>query len=151
TAGVRSLIFSVDAEPTTHLVDEAAAMARRQGCDLVIAVGGGSVIDTRMAVIDPELSRSLPPEVTAYTGMDALTQLIEPFVSHAANPLTDGVCREGLALAARSLAVAFHDGADLAARQDMCAAALFSGIALANAKLGAVHGLAGVLGGTTGH
>ena len=58
----------------------------------------------RVAVVDPELTLSLPPEVTAYTGMDALTQLIEPFVSNAANPLTDGVCREGLARAARSLA-----------------------------------------------
>ena len=221
-SGVRSCIFSVDGEPTTHLVDEAAAKARGQGCNLVIAVGGGSVIDAgkavaamlthpglvldylelvgggqpldrpcvpciavpttagtgtevtrnavlgvpehqvkaslrsyhllpRLALIDPALCRSLPPEVTAFTGMDALTQLIEPFVSNAANPLTDGVCREGLALASRSLANAFRDGTDLAARQDMCAAALFSGIALANAKLGAVHGLAGVLGGITGH
>ncbi len=105
----------------------------------------------RLAVIDPELTLSLSPEMTAYTGMDALTQLIEPLVSNAANPLIDGVCREGLKLAARSLQRAFHDASDLEARQDMSAAALFSGMALANAKLGAVHGLAGVLGGTTGH
>ena len=162
-------------EPTTHLVDEATRIARAEGCDLVIALGGGSVIDAgkavagllanpgdvldylevvgggkplpgpgvpfvavpttagtgaeatrnavldvpehgvkaslrsphllaRLAVVDPELTLSLPPEVTAYTGMDALTQLIEPFVSNAANPLVDGVCREGLARAARSLA-----------------------------------------------
>ena len=104
----------------------------------------------RLAVVDPELTLSLPPEVTAYTGMDALTQLIEPFVSNAANPFTDGVCREGLARAARSLAIAYRDGSDLAAREDMAIAALFSGFALANARLGAVHGFAGVLGGATG-
>ena len=82
--------------------------------------------------------------------MDALTQLIEPFVSNAANPFTDGVCREGLARASRSLSSAYRDGSDLAARDDMALAALFSGVALANARLGAVHGFAGVLGGTTG-
>ena len=162
-------------EPTTHLVDQATGIARAEGCDLVISVGGGSVIDAgkavagmlanpgevqdylelagggkpllkrgvpfiavpttagtgtevtrnavldvpehkvkaslrsshllaRLAVVDPELTLSLPPAITAYTGMDALTQLIEPFVSNAANPFTDGVCREGLTRAARSLA-----------------------------------------------
>jgi alcohol dehydrogenase class IV len=83
--------------------------------------------------------------------MDALTQLIEPFVSNAANPLTDGVCREGLTRVARSLAIAYRDGWDVAAREDMALAALFGGIALANARLGAVHGFASVLGGATGH
>src|SRR6185437_3705054 len=107
-------------------------------------------LTARIAVVDPELTLSLPPAVTAYTGMDALTQLIEPFVSNMANPLADGVCREGLVRAARSLGRAYRDGADLAAREDMAFAALCGGIALANAKLGAVHGFAGVLGGLTG-
>lgn len=220
-AGVRSLVFNVSGEPTTHLVDRATRIARSEGSDLVIALGGGSVIDAgkavagllanpgaaldylevvgagrplrepgvpvlalpttagagaeatrnavlgvpeqgvkaslrsphllpRLAVVDPELTRSLSPEVTAATGMDALTQLIEPFVSNAANPFTDGVCREGLARVARSLAAAHRDGSDLAAREDMALAALFGGVALANARLGAVHGFAAVLGGTTG-
>jgi alcohol dehydrogenase class IV len=221
-AGVRSIPFHVDGEPTVGLVDEARDLAREEGCELVIAVGGGSVIDagkaaagmlnnpgkvmdylevvgggrsmlrpaapwiavpttagtgaevTRnavlevpqrrvkaslrshhllasIAVIDPELTVSLPAAITAYTGMDALTQLIEPFVSNAANPLTDGLCREGLMLAAGSLAAACRDGSDIVARTHMCAAALASGIALANARLGAVHGFASVLGGTTGY
>jgi alcohol dehydrogenase class IV len=220
-AGVSSVVVKVGGEPTTHLVDEAARLARAGGCDLVIAQGGGSVIDAgkavaviltnpgdvldylelvgggkpllnpgvpfvavpttagtgaevtrnavldvperrvkaslrghhllaRLAVVDPELTLSLPPAVTAYTGMDALTQLIEPFVGNAASPLTDGVCREGLARAARSLAAAYRDGSDLAARENMALAALCGGIALANARLGAVHGFAGVLGGATG-
>jgi alcohol dehydrogenase class IV len=219
---VRAAVFHVGEEPTTQMVSQATELARTRKCDVVIAVGGGSVIDTgkavaallanpgdlmdylevvgagkplsrpgvpciavpttagtgaevtrnsvlgvpeprvkvslrspyllpRMALIDPELTRSLPPEVTAYGGLDALTQLIEPLVCNAPNPLTDGLCREGLKRAARSLRVVFHDGTDLAAREDMCVAALFSGMALANAKLGAVHGFAGVLGGTTGH
>ena len=105
----------------------------------------------RVAVVDPDLTLSLTPVITAYTGMDALTQLIEPFVSNAANRLTDGVCREGLTRVARSLSRAYRDGSDVAAREDMALGALFSGIALANAKLGAVHGFASVLGGATGH
>jgi alcohol dehydrogenase class IV len=221
-AGVRAVVFHVCGEPTTHMVDEATGIARAQGCDLVIALGGGSVIDAgkavavmltnpgdaleyvevagggkplahrgvplvavpttagtgaevtrnavldvpektvkaslrsphllaRLAVVDPELTRSLPPAITAYTGMDALTQLIEPFVSHAANPLTDAVCRAGLPRAARSLVRAYRDGSNAAAREDLALAALCGGIALANARLGAVHGFASVLGGTTGH
>lgn len=221
-AGVESVAWNVAGEPTTHQVDEAAAAARAEDCEFVIALGGGSVLDAgkavaamlanpgraidylevvgggqelarpaapcitapttagtgaevtrnavlgvpehqvkaslrshqmlpRLALIDPELTLSLPPAITAYTGMDALTQLIEPLVSNAANPLTDGICREGLARAARALPAAFRDGSDLAAREDMAAAALCGGLALANARLGAVHGFAGVLGGLTAH
>ena len=221
-AGVRAVVVQVSGEPTTHLVDNLTRTARAEGCDLVIAQGGGSVIDAgkalagmlthpgevldylelvgggkplsapgapfvavpttagtgaevtrnavldvpehrvkvslrsphllpRVAVVDPELTVSTPRAITATTGMDALTQLIEPFVSNAASPLTDGLCREGLARAARSLRAAWEDGSNLAAREDMAVAALFSGMALANARLGAVHGFAGVLGGLTGH
>lgn len=101
----------------------------------------------RVALIDPELMVSLPPEITASTGMDALTQLIEPFVSSAANPMTDTLCREGIARVARSLRRAYQNGVDLEAREDMALAALFGGLALANAKLGAVHGFAAPIGG----
>ncbi|HDQ44469.1 MAG TPA: iron-containing alcohol dehydrogenase [bacterium] len=100
-----------------------------------------------LAIVDPVLTRSMPPAVTASTGMDALTQLIEPFLSNAANPLTDGVCREGLRMAACSLQRAFHNGGDARAREGMALASLFGGLALANARLGAVHGIAGPLGG----
>jgi alcohol dehydrogenase class IV len=101
----------------------------------------------RLAIVDPELTYPLPPSVTATTGLDALTQLIEPFVSNAANPMTDAVCCEGMRRAARSLLRVYQDGEDKDARQDMSLASLFSGIALANARLGAVHGFASVLGG----
>lgn len=101
----------------------------------------------RLALIDPQLTLELPPQITAQTGLDALTQLIEPYVSNAANPLTDGLCREGIRRAARALPRAFQQGDDLDARQDMSLASLFGGLALANAKLGAVHGFAGPLGG----
>ncbi len=99
------------------------------------------------AIVDPTLTHSLPPEVTATTGMDALTQLIEPFTCCRTNPLTDGLCREGIRRAARSLRRAFHDGSDAEAREDMAVASLFGGLALANAGLGAVHGFAGPIGG----
>jgi len=101
----------------------------------------------RLAVVDPELTLDLPPQITARTGLDALTQLIEAYVSVRANPMTDGFCEQGIPLAARSLRRAFHHGDDLEARRDMSLAALFSGLALANAGLGVVHGFAAPLGG----
>ncbi|HXT39521.1 MAG TPA: iron-containing alcohol dehydrogenase, partial [Candidatus Angelobacter sp.] len=101
----------------------------------------------RVALVDPELTYNLPPAITASTGLDALTQLIEPYVSCRANPLTDAICTEGIRRAARSLRHAFDNGADKAAREDMALASLFGGLALANAGLGAVHGFAASIGG----
>jgi alcohol dehydrogenase class IV len=101
----------------------------------------------RLALVDPELTYTLPPDVTAYTGLDALTQVIEPFVSNRANPLTDALCREAIPLVARSLRRACQFGQDPQARADMSLAALFGGMALANARLGAVHGFAAPIGG----
>jgi len=213
-------IFNVAGEPTTDMAQAAVTAAREAKADLVLAIGGGSVLDIgkvaaamlqnegdlfdyievvgkgrplrepaaallavpttagtgaevtynavlgvpqqqvkvsirsplmlpRQAIVDPLLTHSMPPELTASTGLDALTQLIEAFVSNKANPLTDGVCREGIQRAARSLRQAYNDGSDAQAREDLSLASLFSGIALANAKLGAVHGFAGPLGGMT--
>ncbi len=101
----------------------------------------------RLALVDPELTLDLPPAITASTGLDALTQLIEPFVSCRANPMTDAVCREGMQRAAWALPAAFENGHDTKAREDMALASLFSGMALANAGLGAVHGFAAPIGG----
>jgi alcohol dehydrogenase class IV len=102
----------------------------------------------RVALVDPLLTVSCPPSVTAASGLDALTQCLEPFVSVQATPLTDGLAREGLHRAGTGLRAAYADGADIAARADMAMCSLLGGMALANAKLGAVHGLAGVIGGT---
>ena len=101
----------------------------------------------RVAIIDPELTVELPRHLTATTGLDALTQLIEAFVSIRANPMTDALCREGIRRAALALPRACRDGTDLDAREDMALASLWSGMALANAALGAVHGCAGPIGG----
>ena len=101
----------------------------------------------RLVLADPELTLTVPPQVTASTGLDALTQVLEPYVSNAANPVTDGFCREGLTRAARSLRTAYEQGNNIDAREDMAIASLFGGLALANAKLGAVHGFASVIGG----
>ena len=113
-----------------------------------------SLRDNRMlpdiALVDPLLTHSLPAAATASTGMDALTQLLEPFVSHLANPLTDALCEAGLRRAGRSLRRVYAEPYDADARADMALASLLGGLALANAKLGAVHGFAGVLGGLTG-
>jgi alcohol dehydrogenase class IV len=215
---VGSVIFHVSGEPTTDMALDGVQRARQTGCDLVIGMGGGSVIDTgkaiaalmtnpgelfdylevigrgqplthpaapyvaipttagtgaevtrnavlaspqhqvkvslrsplmlpRLAIVDPNLTHSMPPHVTASTGLDAFTQVLEPYVSHRANPITDAICREGLQHAARSLRQAYHHGAHAAAREDMALVSLFGGLALANAKLGAVHGFAGPLGG----
>lgn len=214
-------VMPVSGEPEAVSIAANALSARAWGCDVVVAVGGGSVLDAgkalaalvtntqdifdylevvgrgmplehaplpliaapttagtgseatanavllsrahgvkvslrspemipSLAVVDPELSVSLPPRQTAATGLDALTQLMEAFVSHAASPLTDPLCRDGMARVARSLRRAVAEGRDLAARSDMALASLFSGMALANAKLGAVHGLAAPLGAMLG-
>ena len=105
-----------------------------------------------VAIVDPEVTHDLPPGPTASSGLDALTQLIEPFTSSRANPMTDAICREGIARAARSLRRAFESAgrsgsADASAREDMSLAALFGGMALANAGLGAAHGFAAPIGG----
>jgi alcohol dehydrogenase class IV len=100
-----------------------------------------------VALVDPELSRSMPRSVTVSSGLDALTHLLESYVSLRANPLVDPLCEEGIRRAARSLRRAAVDGDDMNARTDMSLASLYGGIALANAGLGAVHGLVGVLGG----
>lgn len=211
-------VFQVTGEPTTQTAVDGIAMARRVQADVVVGIGGGSVIDTgkvvaamltnrgdlndylevvgagkplqqvpvpyvaipttagtgaevtrnavllvpehkvkvsmrsplllpELALVDPYLTHSVPPDVTAATGLDALTQLAEAFVCKKANPLTDGICREGLTRAGRALRRAFEDGNDAEAREDMAIASLFGGLALANAGLGAVHGFAGPLGG----
>src|SRR5262249_48391620 len=101
----------------------------------------------RLALIDPELTYRLSPALTASTGLDALTQLIEPYVSPRANPMTDALCLEGVQRAARSLRTAYFEGQNIAAREDMSIASLFGGLALANAGLGAVLGFAGPIGG----
>jgi len=217
-AGVNAATFSVSGEPELSTVERGTAVAKKEGCELVIGFGGGSALDAakaiaamlanggelldyveiigrghaltkpsvpfiaipttagtgaevtrnavlaspeqkvkvslrsplmlaKVALVDPELTYDLPPALTASTGLDALTQLIEPFVCLRANPMTDGLCVEGLQRAARSLRVAFNDGRNKPAREDMAVAGLFGGLALANAGLGAVHGFAGPLGG----
>ena len=101
----------------------------------------------RLALVDPLLTHSVPPGLTASTGLDALTQLIEPFVCNKTSPITDALCREGIERIGRSLWRAYCNGSDAKAREGMALASLLSGMALSNAKLGAVHGFAGPLGG----
>jgi len=217
-SGIAVVPLVVAAEPTVAMIREGTAHAREAGCDLVIAIGGGSVQDAgkalaamlahsgdpmdyleiigrgqpltehslpmiavpttagtgsevtrnavlaspehrvkaslrsatmlpRLAVVDPELTLSLPPKLTASTGLDALTQLIEPYVSVRANPMTDLFCVEGMTRAGRSLPRAWGGGSDVEARTEMAWASLLGGLALANAGLGAVHGFAAPLGG----
>ena len=216
--GLAVRTIAIDREPAVASALEGAEQGRGFGADLVIGMGGGSVIDAakaiaalltnpgdpyehlevvghgrplanpaapvvaipttagtgaevtrnsvlaapeqkvkvslrhlsmlpRVALVDPVLTYAIPPSVTASTGLDALTQCLEPFVSHLATPLTDGFCREGMARGARSLHCAFVDGSDVEARRDMALTSLCGGLALANARLGAVHGFAGPVGG----
>src|SRR5215831_15091557 len=101
----------------------------------------------RLAVVDPELTLGLPRAITASTGLDALTQVIEPYVSVKANPMTDALCVDGIRCAAQSLSKAWANGADREARAGMSWSSLLGGMALANAGLGAVHGFAAPIGG----
>jgi len=100
----------------------------------------------RLVLIDPELSVSACKEVTAATGMDALTQLIESFISRRAKPIPQALCRQGLQLAARCLVEAVENGTSQPGREGMAQAALLSGMALANSGLGMAHGVAAALG-----
>lgn len=207
--------FAVSGEPDVAAVDEAARQAREAGADVVLAVGGGSALDTgkavsamvvhegsvldyleqvgtgrtlqrpplpfvavpttagsgseatknavirvperrvkrslrhdllmpRVAVVDPDLAATAPRAVAASAGLDALTHLLEGFVSTGAGPMTDALARPGLARAARGLE-ALAEGAPDA--ESMALAALWGGLVLANAGLGAVHGLVAPLGG----
>lgn len=215
---VAPVLFPTTGEPEIETVERGKALAKQEGCELVIGFGGGSALDAgkaiaamltnsgevldylevigrgqaltrpsapfiaipttagtgsevtrnavlaspehrvkvslrsefmlpRVAVVDPELTYALPRAITASTGLDALTQLIEPYVSARSNPMTDALCVEGIRRAARSLRTAYENGRDTAARKDMALAGLFGGLALANAGLGAVHGFAGPIGG----
>ncbi len=103
-----------------------------------------------VAIIDPDLTMSCPPSVTASSGLDALTQCIEPYTSCQANPLTDILALEGMRRAAAGLRAAHADGTNKRARQDMAFCSLLAGLSLANAKLGAAHGIAAPVGGLTG-
>lgn len=217
-AVVEQVLFGVDGEPDLDVVRRGIALAKREGCDLVIGFGGGSALDTakgiaalltnegdlldyleiigggkplprpsapfiaipttagtgsevtrnavfaspehrlkvslrspfmlaKVALVDPELTWDLPPALTASTGMDALTQLIEPYVCTRANPISDDLCADGILRVATSFRTAFENGRDATARENMALASVFGGLALTNAGLGAVHGLAGVIGG----
>ena len=107
----------------------------------------GNGMYARIALVDPQLTYSMPKELTASTGMDALTQVIEAYLSRNANAMTDSIALEGVKRGASHLYRAYNDGKDEEARENMCITSLLSGIALANAGLGAVHGFAGVVGG----
>jgi len=102
----------------------------------------------KVALVDPELLADLPKPVLAAGGLDALSHLIEPFLSVRAQPLTDAWAREGMRRSARSLRRAYTQGLDASAREDLAVASLCGGLCLANAGLGAVHGFAAPLGGS---
>jgi len=215
---VAGAVFSIAKEPTIDLVREGVRAFRDAGCDMVIAIGGGSAIDAgkaiaaaaanggdlldylevigkgqplesapypllavpttagtgsevtrnavlgspehgvkvslrsltmlpKIAIVDPQLTLGLPAAITASTGLDALTQLIEPFVCARPNPLVDSICRDGMRRAAECLPRAFRNGEDAEARAGMSYASLLGGMALANAGLGVVHGFAAPIGG----
>lgn len=103
-----------------------------------------------VALVDPLLTLTCPKSVTTNSGLDALTQCIEPYTSRLANPLTDAIALTGFKAGSTALPTAVADGSNVAAREAMSQCSLFGGLGLANAKLGAVHGFAGVLGGLTG-
>ena len=211
-------IFKVAVEPTPEIIDGAVSEYLHKKIDVVVSIGGGSVIDTGkaisamiplgggitdylegvgtkvhpgvkipfiaapttsgtgseatknavisrtgrdgfkkslrhdnlvpdIAIVDPELTVSCPGQVTAASGMDCFTQLTEAYLSTQSNPYTDALALEGIRILKESLLGAYRDGSDIQARTGMALAALTSGICLANAGLGAVHGFASSIGG----
>jgi len=105
----------------------------------------------KIAIVDPSLTLTVPASVTASTGLDALTQLIEAYISNKSQPVTDSLALLGIQKAVKSLQIAYEHGDNLSAREDMALAALLSGICLTNAGLGAVHGFASPLGASIPH
>ncbi len=217
-AGLGWVRWEVAGEPDVETVDAGAELARRERCDMVVAVGGGSALDAgkamaavaanggsaldymevvgagrplvrpglpvvavpttagtgaeatrnavlghrpsrrkaslrsphllpRAALVDPSLTDSLPPALTAASGLDSLTQLIEAYLSRGANPFSDALALDGVRRAAAALPRVHRDPGDVAARDAMALAALESGLALTSGGLGAVHGISGPLGG----
>jgi len=102
-----------------------------------------------LALVDPDLLESCPKGVTLASGLDAITQVIEPFICARANPMTDALCRDAIPRGLHALHRLLDSG-DSTAWDDMALTSVFGGIALANAGLGVVHGFAGVIGGQTG-
>ncbi len=216
--GLSCTEVAISGEPDIDVVNQTTSLARKNNCEVIVSIGGGSVIDTGKAVsalisnsggimdylevvgkglplsnpavpfvavpttsgtgsevtknavvsvpeksvkvsmrskdmlpdvalIDPVLTYSVPPDITALTGMDAFTQVLEPYVSNQANDFVDILCRDAIPRAAKYLPIAFHEGKNTEARENMAWVSLMGGLALANAKLGAVHGFAGPLGG----
>ncbi|MCG7334729.1 iron-containing alcohol dehydrogenase [Sporosarcina sp. ACRSM] len=101
----------------------------------------------KVAIVDPELTLTVPPAVTAATGMDALVHAVESYTAIRADELTDGIALQAIKLISRSLRTAVYNGKDLKAREDMVMGSLLAGISLGNAGVGAVHALAYPLGG----
>ncbi|WP_104071260.1 iron-containing alcohol dehydrogenase [Albidovulum inexpectatum] len=100
----------------------------------------------RLAIVDPSLTDGCPPAVTLASGLDAITQVIEPYLCTRANPFTDALCRDAIPMGLKALR-RLMDAEDAEARDSMAWVSLSGGLALANAGLGAVHGLAGPIGG----
>jgi alcohol dehydrogenase class IV len=99
-----------------------------------------------IVLLDPELTVSVPAAQTASSGMDAITQLLESLVTRKAQPATDALCIAGLKLSLGTLNTAYHHPDDRVARESMCLAAFYSGVALTNSGLGLAHGVAAALG-----
>ncbi len=219
--GIAAIPFAVHGEPTLDTARQGVSRAFTDGCDGVVAMGGGSPLDAgkaiaallgnggdpldyievigrgraierpsvpmvavpttagtgsevtrnavlaspdkkvkaslrsphmlpRLAVVDPDLLATAPRDVLAAGGLDALSQLIEPYLSARANPFTDALAAQGIALSARSLRPACLDGPDRNTCIDLALASVLGGLCLANAGLGAVHGFAAPAGGMVG-
>ncbi len=209
-AGVDYLVFSeIEPEPDAKGVEAGLELARSEGCEVVVGLGGGSTLDTAkaiavmlrneghirdyagenripnpsapmialpttagtgsevtiwsviaekdkktkygvgspymtasLALCDPELTVTLPPHLTAFSGLDALCHALESYVNKATQPISEALSIQAMELVARSLRIAVVDGENIQARSDMLLASLMAGIAFNSTRLGIAHALA---------
>ncbi len=141
--GIPFIAVPTTAGTGSEITDNAVIIDKNRGFKKSIR---GYQIIAKYILLDPELTLTCPPDVTAYSGADALVQAIEAYVSRYSHPLADIYALEAIKLISKNLKIVYENGSNFTARSEMLLGSFYAGIALSNVKLGLVHGLAHPIG-----